>query len=147
MTPAGSDTASAIRARLASWDEALRAKDLDALMAHYAPEIVVFDLAPPLVYAGLAAYRANFADWFPTWDGPIGIARRDVVIEAAGGLALVRSLHRLTGRRTDGTATDTWVRATIAFRSMGGAWMIVHEHLSVPFYMEPPFRAAIDLRP
>ena len=31
---------------------AIRDKDVDAVMAHYAPDIVAFDLLPPLQYRG-----------------------------------------------------------------------------------------------
>jgi ketosteroid isomerase-like protein len=37
-----------IRARLESLAKALRAKDIGALMAHYASDNVTFDLRPPL---------------------------------------------------------------------------------------------------
>jgi hypothetical protein len=30
---------------------------------------------------------------------------------------------------------------------MGGKWAIVHEHVSVPFYMDGSYKAAIDLKP
>ncbi|MGH7804122.1 MAG: nuclear transport factor 2 family protein [Candidatus Binatia bacterium] len=51
------------------------------------------------------------------------------------------------GARTDGTKTDIWVRATVGFEKIDGAWMIVHEHVSVPFYMDGSFKAAVDLTP
>jgi hypothetical protein len=54
-----------IRQRVESWTTALRAKDLEGLMSHYAQDILVFDLAPPLQYKGAVAYRKNWADWFP----------------------------------------------------------------------------------
>jgi PhnB protein len=28
-----------------------------------------------------------------------------------------------------------------------GAWKIVHEHSSTPFYMDGSYRAAVDLKP
>ena len=48
---------SQIRQRLESWTEALRSKDIDGLMSHYAEDILVFDIAPPLQYEGATAYR------------------------------------------------------------------------------------------
>ena len=44
-----------IRALLDSWARAMRAKDVDGVMARYAPEAVVFDLAPPLISTGADA--------------------------------------------------------------------------------------------
>ncbi len=34
------------------WANALRAKDIDGVTSHYAPDIPVFDIAPPLLYRG-----------------------------------------------------------------------------------------------
>jgi ketosteroid isomerase-like protein len=42
-----------------SWVKGVQAKDVEAVMAHYAPDILLFDLAPPLQYAGGDAYRKN----------------------------------------------------------------------------------------
>jgi ketosteroid isomerase-like protein len=39
------------------------------------------------------------------------------------------------------------VRATVCYRRIDGKWMVTHEHLSVPFYMDGSFRAAVDLKP
>jgi ketosteroid isomerase-like protein len=39
------------------------------------------------------------------------------------------------------------VRATICYRKIDGKWMVTHEHVSVPFYMDGTYRAAVDLKP
>jgi ketosteroid isomerase-like protein len=49
---------------IAHWMVALRSKDVDRLMSHYATDVVVFDLAPPLQYRD---YRENWEAWFPTF--------------------------------------------------------------------------------
>jgi ketosteroid isomerase-like protein len=41
-----------IRQRVADAVEAVRAKDIDAVMALYASKIVSFDIGPPLRYSG-----------------------------------------------------------------------------------------------
>jgi ketosteroid isomerase-like protein len=53
------------------WLRALRTKDLEGIMSCYAPDILVFDLLPPLRYAGADEYKKNWAEWFPTFQGPI----------------------------------------------------------------------------
>ena len=42
---------------------------------------------------------------------------------------------------------DLWVRTTLGFRKADGRWRVVHEHVSVPFYMDGSERAALDLKP
>jgi ketosteroid isomerase-like protein len=69
-----------IRQLIDGWAKALRAKDIDGVMSHYAPDILVFDIAPPLLYRGANAYRKNFEEWFATWQGPIGYEIRDATI-------------------------------------------------------------------
>jgi len=136
-----------IRTLIADWADALRAKDIDRVMSHYAPDILLFDLAPPLQYLGADAYRKNWEEWFPSWQGPIGCEIRDLNIAMGDDLAFCHSLNRISGTRTDGQKTDVWVRRTACYRTINGKWLIAHEHVSVPFHMDGSFRAAIDLKP
>ena len=41
-----------IRQLIEQWGQALYAKDLNTLMAYYAPDILTFDILPPLQYQG-----------------------------------------------------------------------------------------------
>ena len=43
-----------------SWVVARRAKDVDALMSHYASDVLLYDHAPPLRYHGVDVYRQNW---------------------------------------------------------------------------------------
>jgi len=135
-----------IRERIDTWAKALRAKDVDGVMSHYTPDILTFDLAPPLQHSG-QAYRQGFEEWFRTFRGPIGIEIRDLDITVGGDVAFSHSLNRISGARTSGENTNVWVRATVCFRKTNGKWMATHEHVSVPFYMDGSVRAAVDLTP
>lgn len=128
------------------WTKAIRAKDVEGVMSAYVPEALAFDLAPPLQQRA-DAYRAGLEEWFPTFEGPIGYETRNLSIAAGDDVAFGHSLNRITGKRTDGESTDVWVRATYCFRKVAGEWKIAHEHVSVPFYMDGSFRAAVDLQP
>lgn len=136
-----------IRQVIALWTKALRAKDIDGLMSQYAPDMLLFDLAPPLAYRGADAYRKNWEEWLPTFQGPVGYEIRDLSITAGDDVAFSHSLNRISGKRTNGEETDVWVRATFGFRKISGEWMIAHEHLSVPYEMEPPYKASLNLKP
>ncbi len=136
-----------IRQLMDDWMRAVRAKDVNGVISHYAPDILSFDLAPPLRYQGADALRKSLAEWFLTFRGPVGHEIRDLSITAGDEVAFCHSLNRISGARTTGEDTDVWVRGTVCFRRIGGQWMITHEHLSVPFEMEPPFKASLDLKP
>lgn len=135
-----------IRQLLDEWTKALYAKDIDALMSHYVPDILLFDLAPPLQYRGADTYRKNWEEWLPTFRGPVGYEIRDLGVTAGDDTAFCHSLNRITGMRTNGEQTDVWVRATVGLRKIDGTWMITHEHFSVPFDMET-YKAMLDLKP
>ena len=72
---------------------------------------------------------------------------RDLNVSSAEDVAFCTSLNHMTGTKTDGEPVDLWFRATYGLRKIDGRWVIVHEHESVPFYMDGSYRAAVDLRP
>jgi ketosteroid isomerase-like protein len=51
----------------------------------------------------------------------------------------------LRAKDLEGIMSQT--RSTVCFRKIAGEWMVVHEHSSVPFYMDGSYRAAVDLQP
>jgi ketosteroid isomerase-like protein len=136
-----------VRHSLESRMDALRAKDVDRLMSHYAPEVRVASLAPPLCRAGVASLREAMTGWFASFDGPIGCEMRDVDITVGDGVAFCHGFGHITGQRTDGQSTDVWTRVTVGLRRIDGLWMVSHEHSSVPFYMDGSLKAAVDLHP
>jgi ketosteroid isomerase-like protein len=136
-----------VRELIENWAEAIRAKDVGAVMSRLAPDIVLFDLVPPLEYVGTDAYRTSLQAWFATFSGPVGYEIRDLQIRTSGDLGFSRSLNRITGQRTNGEQTDVWVRATACYRKVNDRWVVVHEHASVPFHMDGSNRAAVDLKP
>jgi uncharacterized protein (TIGR02246 family) len=126
--------------------QALRAKDIDALMAHYAPGVVTFDVRPPLQVQGVDAYRRNFEAWFASVQGPIDYEMRDSRITMSGDVAFCHSLIHVKSTRTTGERADYWVRVTSGFQKLNGRWTVTHEHVSVPINMET-MRAAFDRQP
>lgn len=142
---AGNETL--IRTLMDDWVKAVRAKDVNGVMSNYAPDILLFDLAPPLFYRGADVYRKSWEEWFASWKGSIGYEIRDLIVTAGDNVAFSHSLNRISGMRTNEEQTDVWVRATACFRMTDGKWLITHEHVSVPFYMDGSDKAALDLRP
>lgn len=135
-----------VRALLDSRSEAMRLKDIDRLMALYSPDIVYFDLVPPLRYVGTAALRARFSDWFGRWKSAIGQEIRDVNVLESGGVAAAHMLIWASGTLTDGREVGYWVRTTNGCQRSNGTWLITHEHVSLPVDMASG-RAAMDLVP
>lgn len=109
------------------------------------PRAVSADLAPPLVRRGID--QAATQKWLDGWDGPVELLTRDLVIEADGDLALCHGLQHTRARTPWGEEAVWWSRITIALARTKDGWQIVHEHSSVPFYMDGSYRAAVDLEP
>ena len=67
-----------IRQRIDKLVEALRAMDLEGVMSLYAPDIVSFDIVPPLRHVGAKAKEKNWADAFSMYQRPLGYEIRDL---------------------------------------------------------------------
>ncbi len=135
-----------IRQLIEQWAQALHAKDLTTLMSYYAPDILTFDILPPLHYQGVDAYRKNFEAWFAAVQGPIEYETRDLRITTSDTVAFCHGLNRVRSTQTSGEHTETWVRVTVGFRKIEGTWRITHEHVSVPCDLETS-QALLHLQP
>ena len=128
------------------WVAAVKARDTERLMALYASDVVVYDYPPPLQHIGVEQHRRSFEQWFAMMAGEVRCELRDLRITARDDLAFARALNHITGISADGeTKIDQWVRATVCFEKRGGAWRVVHEHVSVP--IDENGRGLTNLKP
>jgi uncharacterized protein (TIGR02246 family) len=121
-----------IRQRLDTLVQAIRDKDVERLMTHYAPDVIVFDTMPPLAVSGADAYRKNFERWFASMQGPIRYDTSDLRISMSESHAFCHSLGHVQGTSAGGAKEDYWVRVTICFQKANGQWLVGHEHVSMP---------------
>ena len=135
-----------IRQRIGVLVEAIRAADLEGVKGIYAPDIVSFDVIPPLQHLGAEAQWKNWADVFAAYQHPIGYDVRDLTIIVGDDVAFGHSLNRISGTLKNGKKSSFWVRWTPCFRKIDGNWLIVHHQASVPFHVETG-KAALDLEP
>ena len=135
-----------IRALIESVHNAHHNKDAAGIVAPYAQDAAVFDLAPPLSHRGMDLQQKKA--WLDTWEGPVDRESRDFSITISGDLAFCHGFYRLSGTpKAAGRPISFWMRATVCLLRDGGVWRIVHEHESVPFYMDGSLRPAFDLQP
>lgn len=121
-----------IRRRVQEVLNAIRAKDLHAVMSIYAPDVVSFDLMPPLQYTGVEAKRRAWQEAFSAYVGSIDYDIGDLTVTASGDLAFVRSINHVRATGVDGRLTALRVRWTACFRRFDALWLIVHDHVSIP---------------
>jgi len=126
--------------------EAVRDKNIEGVMALYAPEVVSFDIVPPLRYRGADAFRKVWEEVFSVYQGPIDYEMHDLSITVGGDVAFTHSLNRISGTLNTGQKTDLWLRWTACFRKINGTWLIVHHQNSVPVDLATG-RAVLDLKP
>jgi len=127
-----------VRQRVEDAAKAIRARDIDRVMSLYAPDIVSFDVDPPLRYSGSDNKRRAWKAFFDAHPGPLTYDVRELNVTADGELAFVHSLNRVNGK--------LWVRWTACFRRIGGVWLVVHDHVSVPADLAHG-RAVLDVTP
>ena len=122
------------QAMLRAYAAAVLAKDVDAFVALYDPEVRIFDMWGQWSLHGTEAWRAMAQDWF----GSLGDERVVVGVEEAHAivgedLAAGHAMLRYTAWSAAGErlrSLDTRLSCTL--RRRDGAWKIVHEHTSAP---------------
>jgi len=142
------ESAKQIHQLLDNWSKAFAAKDVNAVMAMYAPgaALTAYDIVPPLQYVGYEAYRRDYQDFFAQYAGPLRVEMRSVHVAAGDTVAVAFMLERVTGTLKSGEPADFWLRATQTYRKTDGRWLAVHDHISVPADMATG-KAALDLKP
>ena len=137
---------SRIREMLQNLHRAHEEKDASAITAPYAEDAEVFNLAPPLTHHGRD--RQETQAWLDTWATPIEISARDLEIKVIGDFAFVHGFLHMHGTKNGADhPVDFWMRETLLLERRRGSSQIVHEHTSVPFYMDASTRPAFDLQP
>jgi uncharacterized protein (TIGR02246 family) len=110
------------------------AKDVDAFIALYDPEVRVFDMWGRWSYDGVDAWRRTVVDWF----GSLGTERvvvdwHEVQSIVVQDVAVAHAFVTYKGASAQGGDLRAMHnRLTWALRQKGGAWRIVHEHTSAP---------------
>lgn len=114
-----------IRQLLDEWAAAVRDHDLDAVVQNRSPDIVMFDVPPPLQVKGMEAYKDTWRFYFGD-EGSRLFELRETHIAVGGDVAWVRATLRCT------TSPEPAGRLTMGLRKIDGRWIVEHEHHSFP---------------
>jgi uncharacterized protein (TIGR02246 family) len=136
----------AIRELIDGFVKAIRAKDINGVMSVFPPEVVSFDLGPPLQHGGGEIFVKRWQELFESYQSPIDYEVHDLSITVGDDVAFSYSLNRIGGTMKNGQKTDRWLRWTACYRETNGKWLIVHEHVSVPADLRNG-KAILDLKP
>src|SRR5262245_50816399 len=137
---------SEIRQALDDWAKAFRSRDINGIMAMYAPDVVAFDFIAPLQYVGKDSYRKDYEQFLAQFKGPVEVEFREMKVISSDDVGFVHTLERISGTMTNGEKIEFWGRCTSGFRKISGKWMDIHDHCSVPADFETG-KAVLDLKP
>lgn len=122
-----------IRAVLDRWVNATRTKDLDGIMACYAPDVRAFDAIARLQFQGVEAYRKHWEYCLGFVEGEMLFKMHDPEIVVRDDIAFSHFLATCGCTDENGDEQVGWTRGTVCLQKTNGEWRIVHEHYSMPF--------------
>jgi len=122
----------AIRELLEDWARAVRAKDLDGILANHSIDMLMFDVPPPVQSRGIEAYRKTWDLFFSWADDPVVFDIKNIEITAGTDVAFVAALMRCAGTEKNGERIELEFRLTVGLRKIEDQWTVLHEHHSIP---------------
>ena len=123
----------AIREVIDAWASAVRAKDIDGVLAHHTEDVLMFDVPPPVAVRGISAYRETWPPFFRALtEGMAAFDITELLVTADDKVAFATALLRCGSREELAKDDRSRLRLTIGLRKVDGYWKIAHEHHSFP---------------
>ena len=124
----------AIQALEDRYNHGFNTKNVDAIMACYAPGdgTFVFDAIPPREYPSWEAYKKDWEALFANFPGPVTNTISEQSITVVGSVAYGHNIQSASFTQKDGAKKDLVLRVTDVYRKINGKWYIVQEHDSFP---------------
>jgi uncharacterized protein (TIGR02246 family) len=122
---------------------ALEANDLEAIVATYAEDAVFF--APgEMAQRGKTAIRKGFADLLGAYR-ITDFTVSDVQYTESGDVSVAHGLFSLSGTSKAGSEPVRWQgRYTLVAKRVGGKWLVVSDHASMPTGAAPNVPRAVS---
>ena len=123
-----------IKALLEAWADAVRRHDLPAILAHHEPDMVMFDLPPPLQCKGIEAYKETWSLFFRYHKPGAAFDIEELAVTAGEDVAFAVAIMRCRPHSSSKPAENEGFlfRLTVGLRKVEGQWCIAHEHHSEP---------------
>jgi uncharacterized protein (TIGR02246 family) len=123
-----------ISGTLDAYSAALFAKDANAFLQLYHPDVRIFDLWGAWFHDGAEAWRNVVEHWFESLGSErVKATFDDVRLSGGADLASISAIITYEGRSATGEKLrDMQNRLTWVLAPHDGAWRIIHEHTSAP---------------
>jgi uncharacterized protein (TIGR02246 family) len=126
-----SENENEIRQLIENWAAAVRAGDVEGILAYHAEDMVMYDVPAPFQSVGIEAYRKTWDIFFAnTMPGMFDI--RELRVIADQQVAFCYATMKCADKSNTGEYVDLDFRLTIGLRKINGRWTILHEHHSIP---------------
>jgi|SRR5215217_2795273 len=129
-TGIGTNDEAAVRDLIEKWAKAVRNKNIEGILANHSPDILMFDVPPPIQSKGIDAYKKTW-DLFFDWsrDDP-AFDIQEINVTTGNDVAFVTALMRCAGKVANESELD--FRLTVGLRKVDDQWIVTHEHHSIP---------------
>lgn len=118
-----------------AWVKAAKANDLEATVALYAPDAVAY--LPEGNFEGRDAIRKSWADFYGAFT--VKDAKVEGTYETMGDTSIGWGVWSLTAvPKAGGEPIEMKGRSTVVAKKIGGKWLFVVDHASVPLPPPPP---------
>jgi ketosteroid isomerase-like protein len=117
-----------VRKVIEDWAGAVRRRDIEGVLRHHAPDMVMYDVPPPFQSVGIDAYHGAWDTFFAWSREPVAFDILQMQVAAGEDVAFAFAAMRCAG----GKEGELDFRLTVGLRRIEGQWTIVHEHHSLP---------------
>ncbi|MEO8924749.1 MAG: nuclear transport factor 2 family protein [Caldimonas sp.] len=118
---------------LESYKSAVFAKDVEAFISLYDPDVRVFDAWGVWSYEGTAAWRIAIEGWFSSLGSErVAVTFAEVRTSAGRDLVMVNAIVTYAGSSAQEPLRSMQNRLTWVLRTTGHVLRIMHEHTSAP---------------
>jgi ketosteroid isomerase-like protein len=120
-----------VRNLVENWAKAVRNADIDAILAHHADNIVMYDVPKPFQSVGIDEYRKTW-DLFFKYTRPGVFDFQELHIVADENVTFCFATMKCADKSNSEDFVELDFRLTIGLKKIDGEWTIIHEHHSVP---------------
>ncbi|SRR6266404_1465346 len=125
------DNETEIRQLIENWAQAVRNKDIEAILAHHSSDVVMYDVPKPFQSVGIEAYRKTW-DLFFAFTKPGVFDIRELHIISDENVAFAFATMKCADKTNTAEFEELDFRLTIGLKKINNQWTIIHEHHSIP---------------
>lgn len=120
-----------VRDLITAWAHAVEKRNIEAIIAQHAADILMFDVAH-VQLQGMAAYKKSWEDEMFPWLGEHGTFQlHDLNVTMSETVAFATAILHCAGYELQNVGDKLTVRLTVGLQKQHDEWVVTHEHHSV----------------